>query len=378
MAFSKRRVPELDGIRGLAILLVVIWHCVVVPLGRSSSHFLQFLSRMGIQTWSGVDLFFVLSGFLIGGILIDAKDSQNYFRTFYIRRVFRILPIYVAFLAAFPLCRWLSRIVNGTDLLAMPWYVYASFTQNFWLTNHPWNTWIGQTWSLAVEEQFYLTVPSLIWITPRKDLWKVALGCVTATLFFRSAMYLHFYPDWRAAAYTLLPCRADALMLGLLGAIMVRSPNILDVFHKRRKLLYLAAGCLGAPMVFLTFKGWGMMSTAMSTIGYTAMAMFYLSILLLAVTSNGTVKQMFSLGWMRWLGTIAYGLYLFHGPVLLFVFDAFEHRDPVLARPFDLMPMCTALVLSLLLSHLSWVFFESRLVRYGHRFVYLIPRSTPL
>jgi peptidoglycan/LPS O-acetylase OafA/YrhL len=77
-----QRIPELDGIRGLAIAMVLTWHYFTVPLSKSSSPFLLFLSRVTLQSWSGVDLFFVLSGFLIGGILIDAKGSEHYFRAF--------------------------------------------------------------------------------------------------------------------------------------------------------------------------------------------------------------------------------------------------------------------------------------------------------
>src|SRR5271169_4750825 len=97
MTESPRRIPQLDGMRGLAILLVLIWHFVVVPTAAGPHHSVlaRVILRVGLLTWSGVDLFFVLSGFLIGGILIEAKHSRNYFRTFYVRRAFRILPIYL-------------------------------------------------------------------------------------------------------------------------------------------------------------------------------------------------------------------------------------------------------------------------------------------
>lgn len=95
-----RRIPELDGLRGLAILLVLFYHYI-----ESSPVLPGFLSVAGRLTWSGVDLFFVLSGFLIGGILLNARESPNYFKAFYVRRAYRILPIYAATLAAF----WLIR-----------------------------------------------------------------------------------------------------------------------------------------------------------------------------------------------------------------------------------------------------------------------------
>ena len=92
ISYNRRteRVKELDGLRALAILLVVAWHYIGIVGGAEST-----LWRIFVFGRSGVDLFFVLSGFLIGGILIDAKESRNFFRTFYIRRAFRILPVYL-------------------------------------------------------------------------------------------------------------------------------------------------------------------------------------------------------------------------------------------------------------------------------------------
>ena len=88
------------------------------------------------------------------------RDHGTISRTFYLRRAFRILPIYVAFCLAFPLYNWLAQ----AKVVAMPWFVYATFTQNIWLRNRTWeNIWLTHTWSLAVEEQFYLTLPALIW-----------------------------------------------------------------------------------------------------------------------------------------------------------------------------------------------------------------------
>ena len=181
---------------------------------------LHFIGCATIQTWSGVDLFFVLSGFLIGGILIDAKGSEHYFRTFYIRRAFRILPIYtVACLAYFPVARLTAYAFHAAGMkAAMPWYIYATFTQNFWLANGRWYVWLSPTWSLAIEEQFYLTLPLLIWMLPARNLRKTLIAGVAAIFVFRYAMFLH-YPKWSPAAfYVLAPFRADGLLMGVIGA----------------------------------------------------------------------------------------------------------------------------------------------------------------
>jgi peptidoglycan/LPS O-acetylase OafA/YrhL len=380
MASMKTRVPELDGIRGMAILLVLIWHFVVGPIGETSSPLLRFLSRSGTQTWSGVDLFFVLSGFLIGGILVDAKGSDCYFRTFYIRRVFRILPIYVlicgvyfALRAAFP------GTINGAYVSAMPGYVYAAFLQNFWLAHHPWNTFLDQSWSLAVEEQFYLTLPAIIWFTPRRHLWKLITALAIASVAARSICYLHYYPAWKSAAYTLVICRADALLLGVLAALAVRNERALGFLTSRRYLLRSVALVCCALIAVMTLKGWGMMSTAMSTVGYTCTALMYVSVLLMTVTAPASGwGHLFRIGWLRWMGTIAYCLYLVHGDVQGIVYRVFGYARPRLAHWYDLFPLSTALACSLLISHLSWKYFESGMVSIGHRFTYRRAIEAPL
>jgi peptidoglycan/LPS O-acetylase OafA/YrhL len=160
-----RRIPELDGLRGLAILLVVICHYVGdadhAGLGYWPHHFLSALS----VGWSGVDLFFVLSGFLIGGILLDSRNSSQYFKTFYVRRIHRILPIYYAWIAIYVLIVganiYLARgrsAVTGQELRVVP--VYFFFLQNMIYSPSPFQwKWFAVTWSLAVEEQFYLLAP---------------------------------------------------------------------------------------------------------------------------------------------------------------------------------------------------------------------------
>src|SRR5260370_30236825 len=162
------RILELDGLRGLAILLVILCHYVGnpnhAPLGFWPH---RFLSAFAVG-WSGVDLFFVLSGFLIGRVLPDARNSPHYFRAFYMRRIFRILPIYYLWTLLFSATATVVLVffpcrlgVTSGDLLRVP--VQLLFLQNFWpgMLRFTW-MWFAVTWSLAVEEQFYLLAPPLI------------------------------------------------------------------------------------------------------------------------------------------------------------------------------------------------------------------------
>src|SRR6266436_10069272 len=151
------RVPELDGIRGIAIGMVLIAHFFLV-VSRPGSPLAYALVPLRLD-WSGVDLFFVLSGFLIGGILLDARESSNYFRVFYTRRFFRILPLYLVCLLATLLLYALTQAGLGpriawlwTSEKPVPWFSYPLFLQNFWMAvrSTPGIFPISVTWSLAV------------------------------------------------------------------------------------------------------------------------------------------------------------------------------------------------------------------------------------
>src|SRR5260370_21839924 len=225
-ASADGRIPELDGLRGLAIGMVLIFHYFQLTLVARPGSLPAYLQGAARLSWSGVDLFFVLSGFLIGGILLDARDSSNYFRVFYVRRFFRIVPIYFVFLfLALGLCA-LGNFGITSDFLRMfrhrlPWLPHFLFLQNFWmaLTSSFGASGLTVTWSLAVEEQLYLSLPALIrFLTPRALSIPLAAGIVLAPL---SRILLHaFAPSHNLSWYTLMPCRADALLLGVFRAIL--------------------------------------------------------------------------------------------------------------------------------------------------------------
>jgi peptidoglycan/LPS O-acetylase OafA/YrhL len=314
-----------------------------------------------------VDLFFVLSGFLIGGILIDARGSENFFSTFYVRRCFRILPLYVvACLAYFPLGAFFWAKFHAS-MAAMPWYVYATFTQNFWLNQSRWPAYLCQSWSLAVEEQFYLTLPLLIWLVSPEKLWRVAIVGIGGVISFRALLYAKFHAAAMTPIYVLLPCRADDLLMGLLVAIAMRNDARRWIEVNRGKM-GLFIGTWIAVLAVCARKGIGVMTPWMSLVGYTGFGVFYACILMLTLTSVGRLKRFFSKPFLCWLGTIAYGLYLVHVPILN-LSDAFFRHTPMTA-------LLVAITASLVLSHLSWSLLESRLVKIGHRFVYRRHRVT--
>jgi hypothetical protein len=148
----------------LAILLVLAFHCRVAFSGTQEIP-LPILRVLDLG-WSGVDLFFVLSGFLITGILLDSRESHGYFRTFYARRVLRIFPLFFAYLfLVLVVFRYAWIWYSGRDLWSAtnPWW-YFSYLLN-WKPDHGYNDlYLGHLWSLAIEEQFYLVWPLVVWL----------------------------------------------------------------------------------------------------------------------------------------------------------------------------------------------------------------------
>ena len=343
---------------------------------------LRMIAHAGLLTWKGVDLFFVLSGFLIGGILIDAKESDGYFSTFYIRRVFRILPIYflvvVAYLLIWSLADGQKAVLQQTVGRPMPWYVYFTFTQNFWLAHHLWDAvYLTVSWSLAVEEQFYLLLPVIIRVLPRLWLLPVAVALAFGCAATRSLMYLHYGPSWGTAAYTLIVSRADALMLGVICAVLLRDRRWTELLMKNRWAIRASLVMFGLGMILLSYRGWGMGTLPMCTLGFTWVALFYASVLMLAMVSpKGVLSRAFRVRWLMWLGTIAYSLYLFHEIVLSTAFRLLLHHTPAMVNGVDALTALLALGIALGLARVSWVYFESKLVRAGHRFTYRSRGST--
>ena len=159
-------MPELDGLRGIAVLLVIAYHYLIIDLHFMSVplYYAVWVFQIG---WSGVDLFFVLSGFLIGGILLDHRESKRILQTFYIRRACRILPLYLATFTLYVIGVYLfdNRVRTNFALPFInhgPIWPFATFTQNYWMAiAHEWGcAFNGMTWSLAVEEHFYLLLPA--------------------------------------------------------------------------------------------------------------------------------------------------------------------------------------------------------------------------
>lgn len=357
-ADSGTRVPELDGLRGFAMLLVLLAHYLgyvtLIPHGTAG-----FVNGL-IQTFSaGLDLFFLLSGFLVAGILMDHRDSPRYFRAFFIRRAYRVLPPYYLWICSFLLARAMHL---GSSLPALvnsriPAWSYFLFFQNYFFsakkTLGP--MWLNVTWSLSIEEQFYIFLPLLIWILPRKWLAAVIGALVVAAPLLRA--YVMSYP--RAV---FLPYRADSLGLGVLLAIVLRNRRASSILLSRGWPiagfgLALAAGLailIRYPHVMVT---WGMTWTAL---------------LCCAALSLCVVKKewmsVFKAWPLRRLGRISYSVYLIHYPVNILLHWVLLREDVAIHSWTSAAVSVLAFVLVIAIASASWKWIEKPFLIKGAQF----------
>ena len=374
------RIPALDGLRGIAILLVLLRHAV---FGVSSVQGIESHSRLafllltaGQLSWSGVDLFFVLSGFLIGGILLDARPSPRYFQTFYIRRAYRILPLYflIIGLSLLPhlLVQFSPARAARMSPLPLPWWSYTTFTQNFWMAHRgvfgP--SGIGITWSLAIEEQFYLTIPLLIRKVRPRNLLIVLLTIIGCAPWLRVLLHSSMaYPG--LANYVLMPTRADALCLGVLAALLVRNPSFWNWLQSNRPFLWSATSFLFLGLAYMTWQGYDALSFPMTTWGFSWLAAFYTCILLIAVSPSAhRARRILENQSLMQLGTLAYCSYLVHVAIMNALRHPLKVHFPQFPVAAWLVGGIVGIALSLAVAALSYKYFEKPLLRRGHQYSY--------
>ena len=371
---SSARVPALDGIRGLAICLVLACHGFFSILWNLPNHpHAARLVALGRLTWSGVDLFFVLSGFLIGGILLDAAGAERYFGPFYIRRAHRILPLYGVVLVLVFSGTYLCRLFGATGLWSeqhIPLLYYPTFLQNFWMARHGWggsNT-LGVTWSLAVEEQFYLTLPLIIRYVPRRRLWWIVSGMIAGAPLLRILLD-HSVSNGAYAGYVLMPCRADALGWGIAAALLTRTSVAWEMILRFRYYLYVLFGGVAVGVVALLLSGFDSFSGEVFGLEYSLLAVFYF-LLLMSVLINRKFEVVFSARCLRYMGTIAYGLYLLHYPFIAAGRDIAARVHPGQSGLLALLASISGIGLATAVAAVSWEYLEKPLIKRGHRYGY--------
>jgi peptidoglycan/LPS O-acetylase OafA/YrhL len=313
-AFSSREhIPGLDGIRGLAILLVLLVHFynqAATPNNRIG-HLLAGIFHSG---WAGVDMFFVLSAFLITGILVDDKGSASAAKRFYLRRTLRIFPLYygalILMLAIAPhVGLWRgeqSRLAEtGT------WWYWA-YAVNFLVARSDWSAVaydMGHFWSLAVEEQFYLIWPWIVWWLDRKSLKRCLIGLMVGGLLLRLVCArAGWAPD---TIRVLLPTRCDTLAVGAWLALVFRTEGGIAAVRRFVRPVMLATG--GILLIwFVKDRTLDATSWPIYTFGFTVMTVFSGALIAEVVCFRSWLGFFFNSRLMRSLGKYSYGIYVVH------------------------------------------------------------------
>jgi peptidoglycan/LPS O-acetylase OafA/YrhL len=370
----QERIPELDGLRGTAILLVLLGHYFSAP-GTGAVRFLSgYWVRLG---WTGVDLFFVLSGFLIGGILLAARDSPNYFKTFYARRFFRIVPIYYAWIAIYVVlslvaASFLTARVGSVQRTGIFILAHIFFLQNFkdMLNSTVSFWWLSLTWSLAVEEQFYLVAPLLVRYLPKRVL---ALALV-AVMFGAPILRLvvrNSFSNGPWLAYRLMPCRADSLAAGVLAALLWSNPKTRAWIEAHAMLFYGLFVIFFAGVAYLWRYHSDPLQPLTQTAGYTWLALFFALLLLLVLSRRASIlAALMRLGFLREIGGVSYCIYIIHTAVFLFCQQLLLHALPVVTDVKVAGVTFLAAFVTYGIAKLSWKYLEQPMVRRGHAFQY--------
>lgn len=367
------RITQLDGIRGLACLLVLAHHYFTGVLGWELQGIAKYvIAVFGIFLLSGVDLFFVLSGFLVGGIVIDNFHKTNFLKVFYLRRVCRIFPVYFLVILSLPAA---LALLSGIDFFdkwllekPLPYWSYLTFMQSYLmgLYNTSGPKWAAISWSVSVEEQFYLLLPFLMVAIGKKNTLRFALLAVIAAPILRAYFFdnIGFY-----AGYMFFPGRMDSIFWGVLLAYFVRSERykrmtLAEVHLMVVTALLLIVVTIGVKSSLINVGSW-------QHIFYTLIALIY-SIFILAAF-DGRIKILVGLLKNRFLvltGSLSYAIYMFHQMVNGLVHGYFFSDQPVMNSPERLAATLLSIGVVYVLAYLSFVYLEQPIRSWGHGFRY--------
>lgn len=294
-ATMQHKILQLDAIRGVAILVVILHN-------QSTQYPSLHLQRVFANGWMGVDLFFVLSGFLITGILVDTKQSEGYFKNFYARRCLRIWPLYCSLIFfMFVVVPFLRPSESNTVFeKSSPWWAYPLFLQNFLIPNPTSATGpLAVTWSLAIEEQFYLVWPWVVRYSSYAQIRRIAIFVICLSPALR--LFLSFRD---IDLYTNVFCRLDGLMAGAFLALIVRADNFSPANFVKRAWISLV---IALPLAFVAEalnERWIVFSfTALASASFIYLALF---------SAQKSVQRTLTNRFLVYTGTISYGLYLLH------------------------------------------------------------------
>jgi peptidoglycan/LPS O-acetylase OafA/YrhL len=308
---GSQHIAALDGIRGLAVIFVFVFHAANVNAAQTSlavtpGPVAALFHAIAIRGWIGVDLFFVLSGYLITGILLRAKDAENYYQVFYARRALRILPLY--YVVMFGLIAMSAHRPPITSQIWF-WFNLSNFPTAFDPGLIPY---LAHYWSLAIEEQFYLLWPSMVRRFSEKVLIRICLGAIVGCFVLRNLpIVLAWNQRWPDFVYRLTPFRIDTLCAGALLAILIHRGVDLKRFRGYLRIACIAGGTVLGISLFA-----GTNPNLPVRLGYTGSVLCFTALIALALDPASLTAKIFRNGFLRRMGWYSYCFYLIHVGVL--------------------------------------------------------------
>jgi peptidoglycan/LPS O-acetylase OafA/YrhL len=342
--------PLLSGLRGIAILLVVFYH--------NFGFFNYFFFG-----WVGVDLFFVLSGFLITSILIADRDKKNYFRNFFLKRLLRIFPVY--YLTLFIILFVIPALAPGAISTSIDYYkqnqLYIWFYLQNWLFifKQPPDNLLSHLWSLAVEEQYYFLWPFLLFlIKDLKKLFYIMLSLLLLVIFLRFIIWTFKIEE--LAYFNLYTfSRIDGICIGsMLALIRINSQNF---FEKYTPFIILSLAALNFLFFFFN-REMEFSFPYLAIVGYTTFAILFGLLVNEAITTKNRILH-FILGnrILNFFGYISYGLYIFHWPIYVLLRTETENWGSKYVNNISpqIFASISLTLLAIIMAYLSYKFFEA-------------------
>lgn len=367
-------IPALDGVRGIAILLVLIHHFTLYRPTRGIDH---WIAAVPVGGWMGVDVFFVLSGFLITGILLDSRDSPHYFKSFYARRSLRIFPLYylVLFLALIVLPHFatLHTVIVGPYENPPAW-PYWTYLTNFSVADRDLvHGWLDLAWSLAIEEQFYIVWAVVMFVCPVRWVGPLCAAILIGEPIARAIAIANGVPA--LSIYMLTWFRLDGLAMGALLAWLLRRGWLEKLSAGVTPAVAAGLAALVAITVASGDAWW--MTPLMQRYGFSVVAFTAAAMVIAAVhkPADSLWTRALSAGWLRAFGKYSYCLYLTHLPVMrlmrAYVFDPFDYEALAIAPWIgQVLFYLVATIPSFALAWVSWRVFEAPILRLKAKFPY--------
>lgn len=379
---NRQFYPALDGLRACAVLMVFAQHYVLSPLPD--------LWQWG---WAGVDVFFVLSGFLITGILFDTRGHENRFRNFYVRRTLRIFPLYYGVLVVIvcltPLMHWKWNVTWTLWPVYMANFVRFIFIHRFvqadgmleaigsplMFLHRPIWVFLGHFWSLSVEEQFYLAWPLVVFkVSDRVKLRNISLAIVIALPLLRCLCVMWVPSELlrNQFLYMFTPLRIDSLLIGGLLALLIRGPEkrflrTVAPWIAGFCILVLMAAPFLAPRVFHFAYHSATTTPFMETFGFTCIDLLAACVIWFSLHAGSHLFRVLTYPPLRKLGQVSYGFYVFHDIPHGFYNSLALWVGGSNALAIATIPMLMGLSVTLILAALSYRYFETPFLRLKDR-----------